>query len=118
MERIGRQRHLQPILEPGETIEWEAGATCLRSFDGEPSSVQEGFIALSDRRIFFVPNGGLPIVWLLDDIGHAKVISQRKRACKVGLVMKSGESWTIATGKESAGYVMNLANGAPFEYLI
>ena len=27
VERIGRQRHLQPILEPGETIEWEAGAT-------------------------------------------------------------------------------------------
>ena len=47
-------------------------------------SVQEGFIALSDRRIFFVPNGGLPIVWLLDDIGHAKVISQRKQCLQGG----------------------------------
>ena len=44
--------------------------------------------------------------------------SERKNTCKVGLAMRSGESWTIATGKESAAYIVNLANGTPFEYRI
>ena len=57
VERIGRQQHLQPILEPGENIDWETGVSCLHSVGGEGSPVQEGFIALSDRRIVFVPNG-------------------------------------------------------------
>jgi hypothetical protein len=118
VERIGRQQHLQPILEPGENIDWETGVSCVHSAGGESSPVQEGFIALSDRRIFFVPNGELPIVWPLADIRHARVDSERKNTCKVGLAMRSGESWTIATGKESAAYIVNLANGTPFEYRI
>ena len=50
VERIGRQQHLQPILESGENIDWETGVSCLHSVGGESSPVQEGFIALSDRR--------------------------------------------------------------------
>jgi hypothetical protein len=118
VERIGRQQYLQPILEPGEHIDWESGVSCFRSVGGETSPVQEGFIALSDRRIFFVPNGEPPIVWRLDDIGHAQVISERKRTAKVRLAMRSGELWTMQTGRESAGYITNLANGTPFNYLI
>ena len=118
VERIGRQQYLQPILEPGENIHWEVGGSCFRSVGGESSPVQEGFIALSDRRIFFVPNGEPPIVWLLDDISHAQDISKRKSTGKITLAMRSGELWTVVTGKVSAGYITNLANGTPFKYLI
>jgi hypothetical protein len=112
-EKLWRRHYLQPILETGESIDWDVGVRCFRVLGGRSSPIQEGFIALTDRRILFVPKDGYPVVWVPDDIRDAQIVSKRKRTARVKLTMQSGELWTVLTGRESAGYITNLANGTP-----
>jgi len=109
-EKIGRRQYLSPLLEDGEEIGWEVGARWFRiEPNGHSHPVQEGFLALTDRRMFIVPNGSVPSILLAADIREAQVKSERKRTARVELSMQSGERWLLVTGRESSGYLVDFA---------
>ncbi len=111
-EKLGRRQYLSPLLEDDESIDWEVGVRWFRTErNGHSHPVQEGFLALTDRRIFIVPNGGVPSIFLPDDIREAHAKSERRRTTRVELTMQSGQRWLLLTGKESSGYIVDFAQG-------
>jgi hypothetical protein len=109
-EKVDRRQYLSPLLEDGEEIAPEIGVRWFRiEPTGHSHPIQEGFLALTDRRMLLVPNGGIPTILLSDDIREAEVKSERKRTARVELSMQSGERWLLVTGRESSGYLVDFA---------
>jgi hypothetical protein len=117
IEKVGRRQYVEPLLEPGETVEWEIGFRGFGVTGGRSTPIQAGFVVLTDRRIIFVPKDGPPAAWRPnDDVTEAEIVRRRWGMARFRLTLRSGEMWTLSTGEQSADYITKFATGVPFSY--
>jgi hypothetical protein len=97
-------------LEPDETPEWDVTAMCLDLGVGRDN---EGYLALTDRRLFFVPDyDKSPARTAMITYGNVASINGEpgpKGTALATLTLRNGQTFHFVTGLRSVAMLKELA---------
>jgi len=109
--KLARRQSIAHLLEPDEVIDWDVEARCPEDTEPQLRPLGEGYLVLTDWRLFFVAQGDpTPIIIRLDDgtVAKVKIMRKRRLTCHVRLERTDGSSLTLHTGRQTADLLRQL----------
>jgi len=109
--KLTRRQSIAHLLEPDEVIDWDVEARCLEDSEPQLRPLGEGYLVLTDWRLFFVAQGDpTPIIVRFDDgtVTKVKIMRKRRLTCHVRIVLTDGTSLTFHTGRQTADLLRQL----------
>ena len=107
-EKLQRRAVVEPLLDPGEEIEWDVGVICTGGPKAFQPKIVDGYVVLTNSRVIFAPDGLPPATIFPSQVVSTFLFNKHRRTAAIMINLQDGGSWCFMTGKKSAKLMAKL----------